>query len=521
MSVKNCKFATKFSKGMIKNQIKSTIRKAQAGIALIIVAAVLSQVINAIQYVYTRRNIRKQSIESTYRNMVELQRTAKLQTSVESAVETTIGEVNIHLNDPDQFYGITSRLVSHNEYIVGSAIAMSPGYYPQKDKLYAPFAYPESKNGKGQPRVKLLPYDYTQQEWYAIPFQKDSAMWTEPYFDKGGSDLLIRTFSMPIHDQADHVVGILTADVFYKDLAKDDDFVYNDIDRINFVGFVFQLLGLLLVVYIVWKYTSKFKQVNHLIMEQNLLTKELQIASEIQTAMLPSISDIENARHHLDVQKILISAPDVSADFYDYFYIGSKVIFCIGDVPGSNVKAALMMSIIRSIFRTSANMNSVNGEAPSPATVIRSMNNSLCTVNHNEMFATLFVGVLDLNSAILTYSNAGNPAPVVVSPSTGVKMIDIDPNIPVGIMKDYEYTEQYITLIEDFTLFIYNDGLYETENIHHEPYGQKRMLTRLVASAHHNDTPKKMLSNMQEAVESYRGSAPQVDDILMLTLKMI
>ena len=506
---------------MIKDHIKRTIRRAQAGIAFIIVAAVLSQVVNALQYVYTRRNIRKQTTENIYKNMVKLQRTAKLQTSVESAVEATMGEVIVHLNDPDLFYGITSRLVSHNDYIVGSAIAMRPGYYPQKDKLFAPFAYPESKNGKGQPCVKLLPYDYTQQEWYATPFRKDSAMWTEPYFDKGGSELLIRTFSMPIHDQADHIVGILTADVFFKDLATDDDFAYDDLDRINFVGFILQLLGLLLVVYIVWRYTSKFKQVNHLIMEQNLLTKELQIASDIQTAMLPNISDIENARHHLDVQKILVSAPDVSADFYDYFYIGSKVIFCIGDVPGSNVKAALMMSIIRSIFRTSANLNSVNGEAPSPATVIRSMNDSLCTVNHNEMFATLFVGVLDLNNAILTYSNAGNPAPVVVSPSTGAKLIDIDPNIPVGIMEDYEYTEQRITLIEDFTLFIYNDGLYETENIHHEPYGQKRMLTRLEYSAHHNETPKKMLSNMQAAVESHRGTAPQIDDILMLTLRII
>ena len=149
------------------------------------------------------------------------------------------------------------------------------------------------------------------------------------------------------------------------------------------------------------------------------------------------------------------------------------------------------------------------------------MNDSLCTINHNEMFATLFVGVLDLNNAIRTYSNAGNPAPVVVSPSTGAKLIDIDPNIPVGIMEDYEYIEQRITLIEDFTLFLYNDGLYETVNIHNEPYGQKRMLTRLEACSRHNADPKKLLSTMLEAVESHRGSAPQTDDLLMLTMRMV
>ena len=304
-------------------------------------------------------------------------------------------------------------------------------------------------------------------------------------------------------------------------MADDDDFSYDEIDKVNLVGFIFQLLGLLLIIYIVWKYAIKLRQVNKLILEQELLGKELQIASDIQSAMLPNISDIENARHHLDVQKILVSAPDVSADFYDYFFVGQKIVFCIGDVPGSNVKAALMMSVIRSIFRTSATLNSEHNLSPSPAAIISSMNNSLCTINHNEMFSTLFVGVLDLNSALLTYCNAGNPAPVVISPSTGAKLMDVEPNIPVGIMENYEYIEQHITLIEDFTLFLYNDGLYETTNLHHEPYGQKRMLTRLEACARHNDEPKKILSTMQEAVESHRGSALQTDDLLMLTIRMV
>ena len=181
----------------------------------------------------------------------------------------------------------------------------------------------------------------------------------------------------------------------------------------------------------------------------------------------------------------------MSADFYDYFYIGQKIVFCIGDVPGSNVKAALMMSIIRSIFRTSATLNCQQSQSPSPAAIISSMN------------------------------NAGNPAPVVISPSTGAKLLEVEPNIPVGIMEDYEYIEQRITLIEDFTLFLYNDGLYETVNIHNEPYGQKRMLTRLEACSRHNADPKKLLSTMLEAVESHRGSAPQTDDLLMLTMRMV
>jgi serine phosphatase RsbU (regulator of sigma subunit) len=506
---------------MFKSHLKKTIRKAQAGIAFIIFAAILSQVLNITQFIYTRKRIRQQSIERTYHYMERTQRVAKLETSVESAVQATIGEVQVHLDNPDMFYGITSRLVSNNDYIVGSAVAMRPGYYPQKDRLFAPFAYPENIDKQGQPRTKLLPYDYTKQDWFAIPFENDSAIWTEPYFDKGGSDLLIRTYSLPIHGQNNEVIGILTADVFFKDLASDNETTSQELDRVNIVGFFFQFLGLLLIFYIVWKYTTKFKQVNNLIVEQELLSKELQIASDIQSAMLPNISEIENARHHLDVQKVLASAPDVSADFYDYFYVGTKVVFCIGDVPGSNVKAALMMSVIRSIFRTSATLNCQNEQTPSPATIVSSMNNSLCTINYNEMFSTLFVGVLDLNTAQLTYCNAGNPAPVVVSPSLGAKLLEVESNVPVGLVENFNYIEQRITLIEDFTLFLYNDGLFETANTNYEPYGQKRMLTRLNACARNNVDPKKMLSIMQEAVESHRGSAPQTDDLLMLTMKIV
>lgn len=506
---------------MFKSHVKSTIQKAQAGIAFIIFAALLSQAFNVVQYVYTRRKIQQQTVEKTYNDMVKMQNIVNLQTSVESAVHATMGDVRISLNNPERFYGIVSRLVSNNDHIVGSAIAMRPGFYPDKDSLFAPFAFPENKDLKGQPRTKLLPNDYTKQDWYAIPFENDSAMWSEPYFDKGGSELLIRTFSLPIHDQNNTVIGILTADVFFNEMADDDDFSYDEIDKVNLVGFIFQLLGLLLIIYIVWKYAIKLRQVNKLILEQELLGKELQIASDIQAAMLPNVSELENARHHLDIQKTLASAPDVSADFYDYFFVGQKIVFCIGDVPGSNVKAALMMSVIRSIFRTSATLNSEHNLSPSPAAIISSMNNSLCTINHNEMFSTLFVGVLDLNTALLTYCNAGNPAPVVISPSTGAKLLEVEPNIPVGIMEDYEYIEQRITLIEDFTLFLYNDGLYETVNIHNEPYGQKRMLTRLEACSRHNADPQKLLSTMLEAVESHRGSAPQTDDLLMLTMRMV
>jgi serine phosphatase RsbU (regulator of sigma subunit) len=502
---------------MEKRYIKSIISRAKTGIALIVIAAALAQVVSIVQYVYTRKTIKEQTSQKTYQDMKEIQRIMNLKTTVETAVQNAMGDVLINLGEPDKFYGIVSRLVSRNEHIVGSAIAMKPGYYPQKDKLFAPFAYPESK--VGQPRTKLLPYNYTEQEWYSKPMKADSAMWSEPYTDTGGSGLLIYTYSQPIHNKG-RVIGVLTADVHFKELATKQGFTYDAIDKVNLWGFILQIIGMLLVFYIVWHYARKFHEVNNLIMTQELMGKELQIAGDIQLAMLPQVSAVENARHHIDMQMKVLPAPDISADFYDYLYVGSSVVLCIGDVPGSNVKASLMMSITRSAFRTAVSCNSHVAD-PSPSAIMGAMNKALCSINHNQMFTTLFLGVLNLDNARFTYCCAGNPAPVVMNPATGAKLLDTLPNIPIGIMDDYEFEEQKITLIDDFTLFLYNDGLYELENSFHEMFGQKRMLTRLDNSARAGDTPEKILSKMQEALESHRGSATQTDDITMLALKII
>lgn len=503
---------------MEKNHKNSLINRAKAGIAFIVIAAALSQVINIAQYIYTRKAIKQQTTQKTYQDMKEIQRVMNLKTTVETAVQNAMGDVLVNLNEPDMFYGIASRLVARNEHIVGSAIAMKPDYYPQKDRLFAPFAYPESK--VGQPRTKLLPYDYTEQEWYSEPVKADSCMWSEPYTDIGGSGLLIYTYSQPIHNNKGNVIGVLTADVHFKDLATNQNFSYNTIDMVNLWGFITQLIGLLLVIYIVYRYAKKFREVNSLVMTQELMGRELQIAGDIQSAMLPQISAAENARHHLEMQTKILQAPDVSADFYDFLYVGQSMVFCIGDVPGSNVKASLMMSITRSAFRTAVSANSHKPEL-SPAVIVGAMNNALCSINHNEMFTTLFLGVLNLENARLTYCCAGNPAPVIMSPASGAKLLEAVPNIPIGIMDDFEFEEQKITLIDDFILFLYNDGLYELENSHHEMFGQKRMMTRLDKSALAGDDPQKVLSKMQEALESHRGAAQQTDDITMIALKII
>ena len=510
----------KIPKNMNRLSIKKFIQKSRTGIIVIVIAAALAQVLNIGQYIYTRYAVKKHAIQQAYDDQKEIQRVLGIKTRVETAVENAMGDVLISLQEPEKFYGIVSRMVSRNPDIVASTIAMRPGYYPQKDSLYAPFAFNRSKKSDRQPTTKLLAYDYTQQDWFKESFNNDTARWSEVYTDTGGSGMSVFTYSKPIHNSQGKVIGVLTGDVFFKDLSPEKEVSYSAIDTVNVIGFLIQLIGLLLIVWIVWRYAKKFREVNRLVMEQELMSKELQIASDIQTAMLPTNSDEENTQHHVQIEKLLLSAPDVGADFYDYFYSGHNIILCIGDVPGSNVMASLMMSITRSVFRTAATILCEKTEKPSPAEIVSEMNHSMCAINHNQMFSTLFVGVLNLDNACFTYCNAGNPSPVVLDASNGAKLLDTIPNIPIGVMDDYEYEEQQITLTDKFTLFLYNDGVYETENIHHEAFGQKRMLTRLNSSARMSEEPKKVLAKMQEVLESHRGTAPQNDDVMMLALRI-
>ena len=88
-------------------------------------------------------------------------------------------------------------------------------------------------------------------------------------------------------------------------------------------------------------------------------------------------------------------------------------------------------------------------------------------------------------------------------------------------MEDYDYEELHATLQKGSTLFLYTDGLYETENYRHEAFGMKRMMARLTKSAEDNESPKKIIDRMSSAVESFRGNMPRIDDAVMVAIRTI
>ena len=507
---------------MNSKSIKRKIKAMWMSVALIVVAAVLTQLISFYSYTYTKRTVEWKTKERTQQNLKELERINEMKARVETAVTANIGTVEGSLKNPSSLYDICANLVGRNKHIIGSAVALKPGFVAQADYnngAFAAFAFQTSDNT--QVRTKQLPYDYEKSEWYEHPMKNNCIWWSQPYRDTGGSDMLIYTFSAPLHDYKNECIGVFTADVNYEEMVFRTGDEEADYQRLGMWILLSQLLCIALIVIIVWRSASSIRRVNKLMTDQELMNRELKIAGDIQRSMLPTTQVYENKKHHLDIGVNLLSASDISADFYDYFYTSHSLVFCLGDVPGSNVRASLMMAVVRSVFRTAATAAEDAAESISPVTVVKAMNRSFCSMLDNQMFTTLLVGVLDLNTMQLTYCNAGHPCPVVLSPKNGIRLLCVNPNVPVGVVDDYEFKEEYASLLTGDMVFLYTDGLIETENATHEVFGTKRMMLCLEKSLENGGTPEQIIERMTNNVEKFRANADRIDDAVMVVIKTL
>ena len=137
--------------------------------------------------------------------------------AVETATRNFAWVVGEHLEDPDYMYRITRKLVENNEYIGGSAVAFVPDFYKEKGRIYAPYTCVSTN---GQLKSFPLPYDYSSREWYHEATASGRARWCEPYFDEGGGEVMMCTFSVPLTNETGQVYAVLTADVSLSGMAE-------------------------------------------------------------------------------------------------------------------------------------------------------------------------------------------------------------------------------------------------------------------------------------------------------------
>ena len=133
--------------------------------------------------------------------------------AVEIAVENTAWLVPYRLSSPDFMYSITERLLQNNEFICGAAVAFEPHYYTSEGLYFSPYSY---RDKDGEIKSKQLgneTYDYHYMDWYQIPKLLNEPYWSEPYYDDGGGEMMMTTYSKPLYDEYGNLYAIITADL--------------------------------------------------------------------------------------------------------------------------------------------------------------------------------------------------------------------------------------------------------------------------------------------------------------------
>ena len=243
------------------------------------------------------------------------------------------------------------------------------------------------------------------------------------------------------------------------------------------------------------------------------IENEMKVAHDIQMSMLPKTFPPYPERTDLDIFGSVTPAKGVGGDLFDFYIRDEQLFFCIGDVSGKGVPASLFMAVTRSLFRN------ISQHVSEPSQIVNALNNAQSEGNDTNMFVTLFVGVLDLKTGNLRYCNAGHDAPLLMS--SDVALLPCDCNLPIGVMGDFTFGQQEITLERNSTIFLFTDGLNEAENIQHAQFGDERIeeiAKSLVADGLLE--PTQIIRHMTDAVHTFVGIAEQSDDLTMLAIQL-
>ena len=257
---------------------------------------------------------------------------------------------------------------------------------------------------------------------------------------------------------------------------------------------------------------EELKEVNE---AKGRIEGELKVAQELQLSMLPKAYSPAADNNRLDIYGSLTPAREVGGDLYDFLVRDGKLFFCIGDVSGKGVPAALVMSTTLCQFRIGASY--VNNLV----TTLDYINKYTCDGNDACIFVTFFAGMLDLETGLLRYCNAGHNKPIVVSKGEGTmengQFLDAKPYLPLGVFEGTKYEEKEYTLPPGATLFLYTDGLTEAMTQNHEQFGSERMMAQLQGGV----GCQEQIERMTEAVHQFVGDAPQSDDLTMLAIRRL
>ena len=562
---------------------------------LILLTALLLELVAALQYTYTRNLLIKEE-ERITRMELTMESEVVLHTLEEAELSMFENEWSVResLAHPDSLFGAVRRMIESNSNVAGACIAVLPDYYPEKGRLFEPYAHRE----EGRILVDQIAgpdHDYTLGPYFQQALREEKEFWSDPYdFGTDPVQKLI-TYSYPVRDRSGRLAAICGLDIDltwlsdtlnvhpyypssfgfmltrdgrlvagpreekvsprtvayaaslvmdptvdrtvrgrhrvsciqfrdpvngeeayldFRALPRDPRWIiaevsYRDevlapVRRMMWRILLMALAGFVFLLVIIHRFARNGKRLWEADVKQARIGSELRVARRIQEEMLPK-SSLD--RSDLTARGSLAPAKEVGGDLFDYFVREEKLFFCVGDVCGKGVPAAMVMAVTHAILR----MLSEQEEAP--ARIVGELNREACRNNATGTFVTLFLGVLDLSTGRLRYCNAGHDRPVLVGDS--VEELPALANVPVGVFDDFTYQEQEVMIPAGTILFLYTDGVTESMDVGRRQFGRERLLGTLSACSR---KPDALIRAVSADVRAFAGEAEQSDDLTMLAV---
>ena len=245
--------------------------------------------------------------------------------------------------------------------------------------------------------------------------------------------------------------------------------------------------------------------------EKERINTELTLATKIQADMLPHVFPAFPERKEFELFANMDPAKEVGGDFFDFFLVDDDhLCITIADVSGKGIPAALFMMASKILLKN----NAMTGKGP--AEILTDVNAAICANNREQMFVTIWLGILEISTGRLTAANAGHEYPVLMRAGKDFELYRDKHGFVIGGMEGAEYSQYELQLNPGDKLFLYTDGVTEATDANKELFGSGRMIA--VLNERKDTSPTQMLEGVRRAVDDFVKEAEQFDDLTMLCL---
>ncbi len=239
------------------------------------------------------------------------------------------------------------------------------------------------------------------------------------------------------------------------------------------------------------------------------VTRDFEMARTLQKALVPPDYDFGRVR----IQGLMRQCHSIGGDFYYFRPFQEKyVVFCLGDTMGKGISASMLMAILMGFFFEWGK------RSPSPAVVLNKLNRRLLRLwaEDTTWFATLFYGVFDEETSVLTFASGGHHAGLLLRASGEIEQL-VGDGLPVGIFEDSTWSETQVVLAEGDRVVLFTDGLVEARSPSGELFGTDRLLALL--EREYSCSAEGLLERLEGAVMGYSGGT-LADDLAILLLEV-